>query len=193
MSDQSKLGIGQIITSEQFKDAIHVAVAPVEAAFDLYPGQHISLNVEGKATPGELRESIGVVDPFLKHKVTTGERFWLFLYPGSITSLRHDWSHPAFQDATAPVVGNGGGSVMSESEKWMRNWARKHMGEDYYGENTYLTEDQAYENAIQAGHNKHVGPYENARDYIDNTWWNHWETITGCKGDRDDNYFSCSC
>lgn len=38
----------------------------------------------------------------------------------------------------------------------------------------------------------HIGPYEDARDYIDDTWWTHWETITGARGERG-SYFSCSC
>lgn len=43
MSDQSKLGIGQIIATEQFRDAIHVAVAPVVAGEQLHPGDHVGL------------------------------------------------------------------------------------------------------------------------------------------------------
>lgn len=102
MSDQSKLGIGQIITSEQFKDAIHVAVAPVKAAHRLMPGDHVGLDGDGEATDKE--KWIGIVDPFLTTWIGAGETFWLFLYPGSITSLRHDWSHPAFLDPTVPIV-----------------------------------------------------------------------------------------
>lgn len=65
------------------------------------------------------------------------------------------------------------------------------MGEDYYGDGE-RSEDAAYAAAIAAGREHHIGPYEDARDYIDNEWWAHWEIITGERGDRD-SYFSCSC
>lgn len=179
------LGIGKLITTEQFRDAIHVAVAPVVAAERLASGWHVGLNSNGEASVSET--PVGIVDPFLRDSVASGKRFWLFLYPGSITSLRHDWTHPAFSGPCAQPDGN-----KEASRQWMTDWALKHMGEDYYGDGEISSPDVALARAIDAGERNHVGPYEDARDYIDNEWWNHWETITGKRGDRDA-YFSCSC
>jgi hypothetical protein len=55
---------------------------------------------------GPCDQPIGVVDPFLVKPVEPGQRFWLFLYPGSITGLRHVWSHPAFAAVAAMVKKN---------------------------------------------------------------------------------------
>lgn len=39
-----ELNIGQIITTEQSRDAIHIAVAPVVAGMRLQPGSHVMLD-----------------------------------------------------------------------------------------------------------------------------------------------------
>jgi hypothetical protein len=87
---------------ERRRDAIHVATAPVTAAERLSPGQHIGLVREGDTEmAGPCDRNIGIVDPFLMAPVEPGQRFWLFLYPGTIAGLRHAWSHPAFTAAAA--------------------------------------------------------------------------------------------
>lgn len=182
MSDQSKLGLGRIITTEQNRDAVHVAVAPTTAAERLLPGAHVNQNGEG-CRPGK---GIGVVDPFLTEYVERGDKFWLFLYPGSITSLRHEWTHPAFAEST-PI-----NATKAASEEWMRKWAKANIHYDYtYGDDD-LTEEQQYQFAIKMPDNMSVGANQSARDEINNEWWNHWEIITGKKGQRDE-YFSCGC
>ena len=188
-----KLGLGQIITTEQQKDAVHIAVAPVTAGLRLHPGDHVTVGADGVAYYAE--KTIGVVDPFCLETIQKGQQFWLFLYPGTITGLRHEWSHPAFEQkqansASEPV--SGVKAAKSESERWMRVWAVKHMGEDYYDRDGPVDEDVAYGRAIEAGHSHSIGSNESARDYIDDEWWNHWEAITGQKGDRE-SYFSCAC
>jgi len=94
------------------RDAIHVAVAPAVAAEDLRAGTRVALDEDGQAyNPLNRHELVvGVVDPFLpRYGVRKGERFWLCLLPRTVTSLRHVWTHPAFDrtaaaPATAPVV-----------------------------------------------------------------------------------------
>jgi hypothetical protein len=88
--------LGKIIEGEARRDAIHVAVAPVVAGEDLEPGYHVSLNKEGEAVSSSGKGLLGIVDPYLVSRVKKGERFWLCLYPNTVTSLRHVWTHPAF-------------------------------------------------------------------------------------------------
>lgn len=99
--------LGQLIgDGDRRRDAIHIAVAPVTAAERLTPGQHVGLVEEGNPElVGPCDDNIGIVDPFLVEGVEPGQRFWLFLYPGSITGLRHVWTHPAFAAAAALVRG----------------------------------------------------------------------------------------
>jgi hypothetical protein len=99
--------LGQLIEDgDRRRDAIHIAVAAATAAARLAPGQHVGLVREADVElVGPCDRNIGIVDPFLPREVEAGQRFWLFLYPGTITGLRHVWTHPAFTKAAAAVRG----------------------------------------------------------------------------------------
>jgi hypothetical protein len=90
--------LGRLITDgDRRRDAVHVAVAPVTAAGRLAPGQHVGFVRAGDTEMvGAGENPVGIVDPFLRQDVQPGQRFWLFLYPNTVTSLRHVWTHPAF-------------------------------------------------------------------------------------------------
>lgn len=75
--------LGKIISSDSKRDAVHIAVIPMLAVREMQPGEH-TVN--------------GVCDPFLEEPVKPGEWYWLLLWPKSITSLRHVFSHPSFPD-----------------------------------------------------------------------------------------------
>jgi hypothetical protein len=183
--------LGSILTGSEKRDAIHLGVEPVIAGERLRAGEDVGI-ADGKAYRKGVKH-IGIVDPFLKEFVDPGERFWLVVYPRQITSLRHVWEHPDF-----PVSGETGTplkeTLKSDSENWMRAWAVEHMSEDYCGasEDSKIDPETSYQMAINAGHDNYIGPYESAREYIDDVWWTHWEAITGCRGDRG-THFSCSC
>ena len=84
-------------TQQIERDAIHIAVVPLVAGEDLKPGDSFE-NQNGVAKKSSYRERDGVVDPFLQAPLKKGDRFWAFLNPGSITSLRHIWTHPSFEE-----------------------------------------------------------------------------------------------
>ncbi len=100
MAEQYQPNVGQLAGDDARRDAIHFAVAPVIAGEDLDPGDHVGLNGNQEAMKdigvSEIKR-IGLVDPFLSTRVLKGQKFWLFLYPNTITNLRHVWSHPAFK------------------------------------------------------------------------------------------------
>jgi len=92
------LGIGKLITKDQQRDCIHMAVAPVEVAAGqtVMPGMRVGVLPNG-CISRVAEPHVGVVDPFLTKPINAGQKCWLFLFPGSIKSLRHEWSHPAFK------------------------------------------------------------------------------------------------
>jgi hypothetical protein len=98
--------LGRLIEDgERRRDAIHIAVAPVTAGGRLSPGQHVGLIQKGSLEfVGPCDCNIGIVDPFLTSEIEPGQRFWLFLYPGTVTGLRHVWTHPVFTAAAAAVM-----------------------------------------------------------------------------------------
>lgn len=112
--------LGTIIDDTQKRDAIHLAVIPMQAKGRMKPGSHIDAD-------GDLcTRGVGIVDPFLTAPVEKGQWFWCVIYPRVITSLRHVWTHPAFEEeqGTAPK------STRTASEQWMMVWARRAF-EDY--------------------------------------------------------------
>lgn len=180
MSEQTQQAIGKILTGSEQKDAIHFAVAPVVAAHSLRPGDHVGLNADGEAD-NLTGNDIGVIDPFLKEPVRRGQRCWLFLYPNTITALRHNWTHPAFSDvSSSPSV--------AKSEKWMRDFAEE-MGmsyqallssaEDWLDSGSYHTLNTDIPNRV----------YDDREQF-----WGHYEAVTGKKvSDKSEMFFTCSC
>lgn len=125
-----KIPLGQLIDGEGSRDAVHVAIAPMIAGERLTPGQHIGISDDGKASAAASH--IGVVDPFLTSEVQAGSKFCLCLYPGTIKSLRHVWTHPAFPVAEEPLL-----DAKAKAERWIRDYAHRNC--PYYD-----TADEAY-------------------------------------------------
>jgi hypothetical protein len=187
MSDILKLG--QLIDADAKRDAIHIAVAPVVASEYLDPGEGINF-VDGSTTLVRrvpFDGSIGIVDPFLRKPIRKGDRFWMWLNPYTITSLRHDWTHPAFQTMEIPLV-----HPLSESSiSWIRNYAEE-LGVDYddlmIGARVFQDTGDHYYGPDEYGS---YGTFGGMR--TNDEFWGHWEKVTGRKANNEGNFFSCSC
>ena len=94
--------LGTILETEEHRDAIHLGVEPVVAGDHLERGEFITLR-NGKAYASHPDEALGIVDPFLTGGVRSGESFWLVVLPRKITSLRHVWTHPDFDEVEDKV------------------------------------------------------------------------------------------
>jgi hypothetical protein len=172
------------------RDAVHVAVVSCVADEKLAAGQDVGF-LTGVAPNGEriagskhANELIGIVDPFLKSPVWPNQRFWLFLYPRTITSLRHQWTHPAFpEDATNTAYAPP--SQKLESEQWLRDFVNRSDCPDY-------------ETTLALAVNNHEDDYllvsgSDAHGEIPGEFWRHVEIVTGRKIEKRPTYFSCSC
>lgn len=188
MSDTVKLGWRQDATNDK-RDAVHVAIAPVTALEDLSPGQHVGLGDGGISANAE---HIGIVDPFLTGRVTKGDRVYLMLYPNTVTSLRHEWTHPSFSLATDKAA----------SEKWLREFCRTADCPDYESVIAAATnqplENYSPEYYSEAYQNDGEYLHFNGRDAhseIPPEFWDHVEKVSGTKipAHRRATSFSCSC
>lgn len=98
----SKVIVGELITGEATRDAIHVPTFPAYSWHTVLPGEKVILsggkNDKGflEVTPENMGGHIGVVDPFLTREVPSGEAFHVFVIPGTTSDLHHEWTHPGF-------------------------------------------------------------------------------------------------
>ena len=170
------------------RDAIHVAVVPVTSEETLSPGEHVGLVDAATNKVSRNAKKIGVVDPFMTaKKVSPGSTFWLVLYPGTITGLRHEWAHPAWGDIPGEVTPSP--RSVAASRAWIEAFADEL--------------DQTYRRLMSA-----AGLWEGDEDYTNDTeevykgvdddkwpvFWKHYEVVTGRKVSAPhESFFTCSC
>lgn len=189
--------IGKLIDAGQQRDAIHIAVYPVVASEKLFPGQEVCL-IDGTEKVGVRSMPIphGIIDPFLSGPVYPDQRCWLFLFPNTVTGMRHHWEHPAFVEFQPSVSG------IEASRKWMEEFAANH----YYYPNYYQEgeEKRRYtaDELIQAGKEylesdwKHIQKgSESLRDDTNaEEFWKHFQVITGIQvPSGTEQPFCCTC
>jgi hypothetical protein len=178
-------GLGKLITSDKGRDAVHVAIAPVTATEKLHPGQGIVL-VDGD--PNRVKacgpdEWAGIVDPFLTAPVFPDQRFWMWMRPGSITALRHEWTHPALD----------GDAKKQAAEAYIRKFADG-VGDSYQ---TVIDGAAAYVASVERSPNGWDREYLKAHKYegvdVPDEFWDHYEVITGkpVAPDSRGHFFDC--
>lgn len=185
------------------RDAVHVAVFSARAPVRLFPGQDVGLvdaeSVEhGDMVVSPLAPPIGIVDPFLKTQAMPGDRFWVYLYPRTITSLAHRWGHPAFESNIAskaaevssinPGFHYATPTMALASERWLRDWCADSFDRPSY---------DALMGAVKAMNEgeEYLTIYgTDASGDIPGEIWGHVENVLGhgIKGQKP-TYFSCSC
>jgi hypothetical protein len=181
--------LGTIISESERRDAIHLAVEPVVAADDFWPGDRVALGPNGTAI--RAGKPVGIVDPFLEDRVKRGQRFWLVVLPRTIRSLRHVWEHPDFPASELANVTADETQLdpVAASRKWIEEFAARI-------DQTYGRLMSAAESWIEC----QDYTYDNTEAYKDHwdqfpEFWKHYEIVTGKTVDEDkrESFFTCSC
>lgn len=178
--------LGKILPKNhiQGRDAVHIAVMPVIAGEDLRPGMKLKLkfgttNVVIEADYGEF---IGRADPFIEHyEIKTGCCFWMWLNPGSISGLRHEWEHPTIDKKP---------KKLSVAEIWLHQFAEKWNFD--YDEMIREAKNGGY--ALARGRDLHSSKELDVGD--EELFWKHIEEVTGqtySLNHKKDFQWSCSC
>ena len=187
--------LGFIIDETAGRDAIHLAVEPIVAGERLKPGEDIGIRngqafLYHKFEKGPVK-LLGIVDPFLKEEVEIGERFWLVVYPRTITSLRHVWSHPGFEETTSSTLKKESPVLedpQKTSEEWLKTFLRDNDGPYSYEGMIQLIKDGGVDDEEYF----YVGDLD-GHCIIPDEFWNHIEVVTGKKMSIRPKQFSCSC
>lgn len=181
--------LGTIIGPDEKRDAIHLAVIPVQAGQWLMVGADVGIGPDGKAWNGRGLKQIGIVDPFLSDGPQQGEWFWLVIYPRQITSLRHVWTHPDVREDNTVTEALPVEPDIATSERWIREYL---ANED--------NDCPSYERLLEAVQRNDDSEYLYVRDEsshgrISPELWEHLEIVLGTHipGDRRPQYFTCSC
>lgn len=205
MATDAVATIGMLIPEDAGRDAIHLATEPVIAGERLHAGQHIGFLPDGTVGT-RATELLGIVDPFLTADIFPGNRFWLVVYPRTITSLRHVWTHPSFKsdELSAKVQEPSPYRVPNDidaSRSWVNNWLGNadapsmtvddlvnimNGGTVSYGDYDSSVSLSDWDNAIHSSGMDACGS-------IPDEVWDHMEVVMQQRITKRPEYFSCSC
>ncbi len=177
--------LGDLPSKNDDRDAVHIAIIPMEAGEDLNPGDHVCKvgNTVVKPTPDTLETPIGIVDPFLSPRlIKKGTTIWVCLYPNQVFGMRHHWKHQAFLSK-------------DESEEWLRNYCSGHDCPSFEILMGVLNEDMFEEDDFNSDIDDDVWFFTgiDAHSDIPNEFWMHAENYLDKKFYYKPTRFSCSC
>lgn len=185
--------LGTVITDKEVgRDAIHLACLPVTVGDEwMVPGAHAGLAPDGTVSARAGVRNIGIIDPFLPSPARKGQKVLLVIYPRTIESLRHVWSHPDIPDEITAVPVNVDPQTYSDLEAALDKIGRT-LDPPVSGSRILdAMEGDGYIHF--SGQDAH-GEIPIPADY-----WAYYERITGKRAandPRDGNdgvYFSCGC
>jgi len=188
MSDTTMM-LGKLAPSDAKRDAIHVAVVPVVAGCNLLAGDAVYVDKSQTAHPAGSTNTIGIVDPFLTKSVETGQRFWLFLKPGTVTGMRHSWAHPLFPPDEDEV------SQKTISKLWLLAWCRRAWPYEEDEPNAmlgYLVGKIQSDGQVCFGTDWPSDVDRNSGTFTQE-FWGHYERYTGKTRPTTALQFRCAC
>ena len=144
MNEDTQKLIGHLLPSDvgDLRDSVHIAIVALTVGeAEMQPGSafflaHGTTDVARPARPEYGGpEPIGIIDPFLRlpdghWAIEPGRRVLGFLYPGTVTGMRHHWSHPAFDrrpptPATRVELTGGVSEKERDREAFLRGLAER--------------------------------------------------------------------
>lgn len=179
-----KLG-EHIMDASAKRDATHVACVPVYG-IDLYPGAYVRFTIGSTEVVKTCRKetAVGIIDPFLysnngyyDRTINEHKRVWMLLLPETITNLRHEYDHPAFNVAP-PVYKN-------ESHKWLVEFA----------DSLDITYEELYTAATDYIMNDGYFTLDTSDTEVPDEFWGHFEVMSKIKVpvNKRNSFFNCSC
>jgi hypothetical protein len=161
--------------------------------------------VDGQPAYACTREAVrflGIVDPFLdaggSNEINKGDRVYIYLKPGSINSLRHEWTHPLIAEPVKMAAINKSDEATAEAVyQQLVNGPAKQLLQNFAADI-----DISYEELMDAASDYHHhgnylsdgGKFEGVSIPIG--FWDAYQAVTGetvPKEEAQDNFFSCSC
>jgi hypothetical protein len=173
--------IGKIHDRDLPRDAVHVAVVQVTAGEQLFRGDHITKDGI-KGIP-----EIGIVDPFITETVKRGDKFYLFLYPNTVTGLTHHYFHPVLDSGTDP---------RREAEDWLKDLLNDNDTELYNNYDWVIKQFKAGRDISGFSGDDPSWNLNDGGPTIRTKFWDSLEIVTGVKATEEQRareYFSCSC